>query len=72
MQVFNKTGMPSKEGDEFMECGREDIDALAYHYYLGDKVSQAELQAERKLIKYDLLTRKLPQTVKDGKLSGAE
>ena len=72
MQVFDKTAMPPKESDEFMEYGQEHIDVLALHYFQGDEVSQAQLQAEWKLVKYNLLTWKLPQTVKDGKLPGAE
>ena len=72
MQVFDKTAIPPKESDDFMEYGQEHIDVLASHYFPGDEVSQTQLQAEWKLIKYDLLTWKLPQTVKDGKLSCAE
>lgn len=72
MQVFDETAMPPKGSDEFMEYGQEHIDVLALHYFPGDEVSQAQLQAEWKAIKYDLLTWKLPQTVKDGKLSCAE
>ena len=64
--------MPPKESNDFMEYGQEQIDVLACHYYPDDEVSQAQLQAEWKLIKYDLLTWKLPKTVKDGKLSCAE
>ena len=72
MQVFDKTAMPPKESDEFMEYGQEHIEVLACHYFPGDEVSQAQLNAEWKVIKYDLLTWKLLQTVKDGKLSCAE
>lgn len=72
VQVFDKTAMPPKESDEFMEYGQKKIDVLACHYYPIDDVSQAQLQAEWKLTKYDLLTWKLPQTVRDGKLSCAE
>ena len=56
MQVFDKTAMPPKESDEFMTYGQEQIDVLACHYYPIDEVSQAQLQAEWKLTKYDLLT----------------
>ena len=52
--------------------GKEHIDVLASHYFPGDEVSQTQLQAEWKLIKYDLLTWKLSQTVRNGKLSCAE
>lgn len=72
MQVFHKTAIPPKESDDFMEYGQEYIDVLACHYYPGDEVNQAQLQAEWKLLKYDLITWKLPPTVKDGKLSCAE
>ena len=72
IQVFDKTAIPPKESDDFMDYGKEHIDVLASHYFPGDEVSQTQLQAEWKLIKYDLLTWKLPQTVRDGKLSCAE
>ena len=52
MQVFDKTAMPPKESNKFMEYGQEHIDVLAFHYFQGDEVSQAQLQAEWKLIKY--------------------
>ena len=65
-------GMPPKESDDFMDYGKEHIDVLALHYFPGDEVSQTQLQGGWKLIKYNLLTWKLPQTVRDGKLSGAE
>ena len=55
-----------------MDYGEEHINVLASHYFPGDEVSEAQLQAEWKLIKYDLLTWKLPQTIRDGKLSCAE
>ena len=38
----------------------------------GNEVNQEQLQTEWKLLKYDLLAWKLPQSVKDGKLSCAE
>ena len=55
-----------------MDYGKEHIDVLASHYFPGDEVSQTQLQAGWKLIKYDLLTWKLSQTVRNGKLSCAE
>ena len=72
MQLFDKTAIPLKESDDFMDYGKEYINVLASHYFPGDEVSQTQLQAEWKLIKYDLLTWKLPQTVRDGKLSCTE
>ena len=72
MQLFDKKAIPLKESDDFMDYGKEHINVLASHYFPGDEVSQTQLQAEWKLIKYDLLTWKLPQTVRDGKLSCTE
>lgn len=72
LQVFDKTAIPLKESDDDMDYGKEHIDVLASHYFPGDEVSQTQLQAEWKLIKYDLLTWKLPQAVRDGKLSCTE
>ena len=68
MQVFVKTAIPLKESDDSVEYGQEYIDVLACHYFPGDEVNREQLQAEWKLLKYDLLTKKLPQTVKSGKL----
>lgn len=73
MQVFDKTTTPPKESaDDFVEYGLEHTDVLARHYFPGDAVNQERLQAEWKLLKYDLFTWKLPQTVKDGRVSCAE
>ena len=73
MQVFDKTAIPPKEtGSDFVEYGQEHIDVLAAHYFAGNEVNQEQLQTEWKLLKYDLLAWKLPQSVKDGKLSCAE
>lgn len=73
MQVFDKTATPPKESaDDFVEYGLEHTDVLARHYFPGDAVNQERLQAEWKLLKYDLFTWKLPQTVKDGRVSCAE
>ena len=72
MQVFDKTAIPPNESDDFVEYGKECIDVLACHYFPGDEVNREQLQAEWKFLKYDLLTWKLPQTVKNGKLSCAE
>lgn len=71
LQVFAKTAIPPKESDNFMDYGKEHIDVLASHYFPADEISQTQLQADWKLIKYDLLIWKLPQTVRDGKLSCA-
>lgn len=47
MQVFDdKTAIPPKESDDFMDYGKEHIDVLASHYFPGDEVSQTQLQAE--------------------------
>lgn len=54
-----------------MEYGQEYIDVLACHYF-PEEVNQAQLQAEWRLLKYDFIAWKMPPTVKDGKLSGAE
>ena len=72
MKRFDKTAMPTKKSDEFKEYGQEHIDVLGFHYFPGNKVSQAQLQAEWKVTKYDLFAWELPQTVKDGILSCIE
>lgn len=64
--MCDKIAMPPKESDEFMESGQENIDVLAFHYFLGNEVRKAQLQAECKIIKYDLLIWKLFQTMEDG------
>ena len=66
MQVFDKTAIPPKESDDFVEYGKEHIDVLACHHFPGDEVNREQLQAQWKFLKYDLLTWKLPQTVKNG------
>lgn len=59
MQVFDKTAIPYQESDDFMDYGKEHIDVLASHFFPGDEVSQ-------------VWPWKLPQTVRDGKLSRTE
>ena len=46
LQVFDKTAIPPKQSDNYMDYGKEHIDVLASHYFPGDEVCQTQLQAE--------------------------
>jgi hypothetical protein len=72
MQVFDPTAIPNKESGDLQEHGREHINVLAGHYFPDDEANRTQLQAEWNVLKYDLLQWKLPQSVKEGKLSPAE
>ena len=43
MQVFDKTAIPAKESDDFLDYGKEHMDVLASHYFPVDEVSQTQL-----------------------------